>query len=281
MYHEDRLSGASFARVWLSGASLAAGETNRARREIGDRLGVAAETVDVRPAAELRDRLSADPEVLDTLAAPVGVLIRNRAPGLNLSSRPFYNERLVSGGIALVALLALAVGAFNVYTLSALSRDRAALKARIAADTAQAQQIEREALGLQRSVDRAMLVQLAQSTREANALIDQRTFSWTVFFGLIEKTLPFDLRLVRVTPRPEAGNVRVTIRVVGRRLEDIDAFMDALQETGAFYDLFANNKERVEDDDTYRADIVAYYLAPTTPGPAAPAAAEVPEKGRP
>ncbi len=180
----------------------------------------------------------------------------------NLSSRPFYNERLVSAAIAVIAVLAAAVLAVNVYELSALSSQRSALKASIDRDAADAQRIERSAQDLQRRVDRATLVQLAGSTQEANVLIDERTFSWTVFFGLIEKTLPLDLRLVAVAPRVDKGNVRVTMTVVGRRPEDIDTFINALRETGAFYDLLARNTERNEDEGTYRGEVIAYYLAP-------------------
>ena len=72
MYHEDRLGGRKFGRVWLSGAA-----SEQARREISERLGVRAEPVDVRPAASLRDG-AASAEVLETLAAPVGVLLRER-----------------------------------------------------------------------------------------------------------------------------------------------------------------------------------------------------------
>jgi hypothetical protein len=180
----------------------------------------------------------------------------------NLSSRPFYNERLVLAGIAVLALLAAAFVSIDGYELVALSRQRSASKARIAADAAQVQQVERDTLQSQRGVDRTRLVQLSGSTQEANTLIDQRTFSWTVLFGLIEKTMPIDLRLVAVAPRVENGNIRVTMNVVGRRPEDIDAFIDALRETGAFYDLLPRNTERNEDDGTYRGDVVAYYLAP-------------------
>ena len=186
----------------------------------------------------------------------------------NLSSRPFYNERLVSAGIAVVALVAIALTGFGGYRLYVLSKQRTELKSRIDRDVAQAQQIERAAVALQRNIDRATLVQLAGSTQEANVLIDARTFSWTVFFGVIEKTMPFDLRLVRVSPRVERGNIRVTISVVGRKLEDIDAFVDALQDSGTFYDLLAKNKERSDDDNTYRADVIAYYLPPDQPRPA-------------
>ena len=77
MYYEDRLGGSKFARVWLSGASLYEGATDKASREIAEGLGVPVESVDIRSAAALRDRISAGPDVLDTLAAPVGALLRD------------------------------------------------------------------------------------------------------------------------------------------------------------------------------------------------------------
>jgi type IV pilus assembly protein PilM len=79
MYHEDRLGGTRFARVWLAGAALAGGNASQARREISDRLNVPAEAVDVRPAAGLPDQVSPLPDIMDALAAPVGVLLRERA----------------------------------------------------------------------------------------------------------------------------------------------------------------------------------------------------------
>jgi Tfp pilus assembly PilM family ATPase len=78
MYHEDRLGGTKFARVWLAGASLAGGSAAQARREITDRLNVPAEAVDVRPAAGLPSQVSPLPDIMDALAAPVGVLLRER-----------------------------------------------------------------------------------------------------------------------------------------------------------------------------------------------------------
>jgi len=78
MYHEDRLGGSRFERVWISGGALAEHNAEQARREIGERLGVPAESVDFRPAATLGERVSATADVLDALAAPVGVLLRER-----------------------------------------------------------------------------------------------------------------------------------------------------------------------------------------------------------
>jgi Tfp pilus assembly PilM family ATPase len=75
MYHEDRLGGRAFERVWLCGPDVA---TDDARWQISSRLGVPVDNVDIRPAADLSDRAAATPEVLDALAAPVGLLVRER-----------------------------------------------------------------------------------------------------------------------------------------------------------------------------------------------------------
>jgi type IV pilus assembly protein PilM len=78
MYHEDRLGTSQFTKVWLSGTALGASDGDAARREISERLNIQAETVDIRPAASLGSRVDASPDVLDSLAAPVGALLRER-----------------------------------------------------------------------------------------------------------------------------------------------------------------------------------------------------------
>ena len=77
MYHEDRLGGTRFSKLFLSGGAGEAGH-ERARREIAERLKADVQTLDLRTAATLTDRVAAGPELLDALAAPVGVLLRER-----------------------------------------------------------------------------------------------------------------------------------------------------------------------------------------------------------
>ncbi|HEY7497149.1 MAG TPA: pilus assembly protein PilM [Vicinamibacterales bacterium] len=87
MYHEDRLGGGGFSRVVLAGASLAGpDQAERLRRAIEERVSARVELLDVRSAAALRDRIAASAGLLDTLAAPVGVLMRER-PGRAASGR--------------------------------------------------------------------------------------------------------------------------------------------------------------------------------------------------
>jgi hypothetical protein len=200
----------------------------------------------------------------------------------NLSSRPFYNERLVSLALAAIAVIAAALTVFNAYALYKLSGQRSTLKAEIAADANQADAINRGAVALQRSVDRQTLTRLAGSTQEANSLIDSRTFSWTEFFGYIEKTMPMDLRLLAVAPRIEKGEIKVTMSIEAKKLDDIETFVDALQKTGAFYDAIPKASER-NDDGSYRSDVISFYLPPkgtSAPGkPPSPGRAA--GKGRP
>jgi len=193
----------------------------------------------------------------------------------NLSSRPFYNERLVTLAFAVVALGVIALTVFNGTRLVALSSERAALKTRIDADEGQAARIRAGAEALQKSVDRSTLGALAAATLEANDFIDQRTFSWTTFFSLIEKTMPFDVRLVAVSPRVERGVFKVTMIVVARRHENVQDFVDALIGTGSFYDVIPTN-DAVKDDGTFNATIEASYVAP---GAAAPKKTSAPGRG--
>ncbi|HVB37820.1 MAG TPA: pilus assembly protein PilM [Vicinamibacterales bacterium] len=96
MYYEDRLNGARFARVVLSGAALASqdeavarGEDPAAaigtdieelRRSLQERLSAPVETIDPRPAAAIADRIAAGPVLLDTLAPLVGLILRAQEP---------------------------------------------------------------------------------------------------------------------------------------------------------------------------------------------------------
>ena len=192
----------------------------------------------------------------------------------NLSTRPFYSERLASLVIGAIAAVVLLLTIYNALELMRLSSTRQELRARIERDHAEAASIRTATTALQRSVDRATLSRLAVSTGEANDVIGQRTFSWNGFFALLEKTLPADVRIVIVSPRVERGVFKVDMTVIARELADVAAFIDALLETGRFYDAATLEQQRREDG-TFNAVIEASYVAsgpsavPATDRPAA------------
>lgn len=187
----------------------------------------------------------------------------------NLATRPFYNERIVALLLALVALVVLALTGWNATRLVQLSARRSDLRAQISADEAAATRVRQSAVAVQKSVDRAALASLAGSAREANSLIDERTFSWTMLFGFIEDTIPMGVRLTGVSPEIEKGEIVVTMVLVARQVEDVTTFMRALEGTGAFYDVMPTEADRTEDG-LERVTVRAPYAPPPPVGATKP-----------
>lgn len=155
----------------------------------------------------------------------------------NLSTRPFYNERAVHAVAALVALVLLAITTWQIVRVVGLSRYKTELNAAIKRDRNEAEYRTKEAASVRRGLDQKELALVAAAAKEANQLIEQRTFSWTQLFNHLEATLPEDVMLVAVRPEFEEGLTRLNLDLQGRESDDIDAFWDALEKTGAFRDI--------------------------------------------
>ncbi len=161
----------------------------------------------------------------------------------NLATRPFYNERLVFVVLALAVLAVAGITVFNVASWAGLSRRQSELVAQVGGAETRARELQQEALRLRRSLNPKELEQVSEEAREANALIDRRTFSWTTLFGRFEATLPAELRILSVSPKlDEEGRMAVTVVVVGRRAEDVDAFVENLEQTRAFVGLLSRQE---------------------------------------
>jgi Tfp pilus assembly protein PilN len=152
----------------------------------------------------------------------------------NLSTRPFYNERAVHAVLGLVGLVVVVLTAINLYEIVQLSRQNTQLSSRIDQDRSEATRLTREAARIRKGINQEELELVVNAAREANTIIEQRTFSWTAFFNHIENTLPPDVMLTAVQPTVTNEGTRVSLTVVGRRIADIDEFMEKLEATGAF-----------------------------------------------
>jgi len=119
----------------------------------------------------------------------------------NLSTRPFYNERAVHLVLAVVAVGVAALTVYNVRHLIDLSARNTELTRQIGEKQAAAGELDRQTEAIRRGVNRGELASAVAATREANDLIDRRTFSWTEFLNLIETTLPPDVMLTAVRRR--------------------------------------------------------------------------------
>ena len=174
----------------------------------------------------------------------------------NLSTRPFYNARAVHAILGVLAAVVVAITAYNVVQLVRLTTSQRTLGAKAAASEREAARLRAEAVQTLARVDQKELATVDKAAREANAIIDQRTFSWTDVFSHFEGTLPADVRITSV--QQQAGRQVVLIGAESRTIEDLDKFIEALEKTGAFHDVRPGN-ETVMENDIIAATLEATY----------------------
>lgn len=186
----------------------------------------------------------------------------------NLATRPFYNERAVQLGLLVVALLAALATAFNVSRLVQLSRRDTRLSTQAARDESGATDLRRRAARVRASIDPRLIERAAADARQANELIDRRTFSWTELFNRFETTLPDEVRFTTVRPKLDPKRGIVLTIIVAAQNSNVDAvnlFIDHLESTGAFTEL-QKIGETVDDENQLVATIESVY----TPSAARP-----------
>jgi Tfp pilus assembly protein PilN len=179
----------------------------------------------------------------------------------NLSTRPFYNERGVHAVIALVAAILLAVTAWQVLRIVHLSRQKTELTAAVRRDRAESEKLTREAGDIRRGINQQELTVVSNAAREANALIEERTFSWTALFNQLEATLPEDVMLMSVRPTFTEDATIINLELQGRRTEDVDTFMDNLEATGQFHNV-RWSQENVNEEGLHRVTMQTEYAPP-------------------
>ena len=177
----------------------------------------------------------------------------------NLATRPFYNDRLVGLTLAVVALAALALTAFNATQLLSLSKERGKFDQTVGKYADDTRLLENKTASLRSTLDVANLKLLRIGADEANDLIDKRTFSWSEFLAVIEKTLPMGARVVEVSPKPEKNVMNIDITVVCKTSGDLEAFVQALDKSNQFKDVVPTHRNPNEDG-TQTALVEAVYL---------------------
>jgi hypothetical protein len=189
----------------------------------------------------------------------------------NLSTRPFYNERLVNLLLILLAAAGIALAVFNTTRTIYLTGEQAR---RTVVQRNAEQEIARlreEAAKQTATVDKPLLLRLGAATAEANAIIDQRLFSWTVLLGLLEQTIPFDVRLMTIAPRVDRNDFVIEMAANARNAADIQEFIENLLSTGYFYETLAVQVDAIDADGTLTANIETRYRAPRAAEPKAEA----------
>ena len=177
----------------------------------------------------------------------------------NLATRPFYNIRTVQVGLLVAAVVVAAVTAYNVVEIIRLVSNQRTLGAQAQAAEREAAALRAEAAQTMARIDAKEVEVVAKAAREANEVIDRRAFSWTALFTRLEATLPADVRITRLTPLRDSEELQLGVQA--RSIEDLDAFIEALEMTGAFQDVLATSEVTMEND-TIEATLRARYVQP-------------------
>ena len=186
----------------------------------------------------------------------------------NLSTRPFYNVRAVRAALGLCALVVAAFTLFNVVQLVSLSARQRTLSADAVRAENEAARLRSQAAAFRARIDPRELASVSADAKEANAIIDRRAFSWTTLFSQFEQALPPDVRITAVQPRREQnGTFAVNIGIQARRVEDVEAFIEALEARTPFRDVLPV-EEQTGDSGLIEAIIDGRYM-PARPGAAA------------
>ena len=181
----------------------------------------------------------------------------------NLATRPFYNERGVHFCLLAATVLVTAATAFNVSRIIGYSRSDTDLATQASQDGARAADLRTQAAQLRASVDPRQVEFASIDARQANSLIDRRTFSWTELFNLFETTLPDDVRITAVRPQLDAKRgIVFTISAVARSVDDLSQWMEDLEVTGRFGDIGGALEEHFDEQGLLQASVETTYLPP-------------------
>ena len=165
----------------------------------------------------------------------------------NLATKPFYNVRAVQVALSTLAAVVIGITLVNGITIFTLMTSQQTLGANADEAEREAARLRSEASRIRAQINPTELETVASAAREANNLIDQRSFSWTELFTQFEATLPDDVRITAVQPRLEKGVFIIGIAVDARRAEDLEEFIDALETTGAFHNVLATETQTNEE----------------------------------
>jgi len=187
----------------------------------------------------------------------------------NLSTRPFYNRRAVQLWLFALAVIVAGATAFNVSRVLRYSRSDTQLAMQATRDENRAADLRQQASRLRATVDPKQIDFASTEARQANELIDRRTFSWTELLNRLETTLPPDVHIVALRPKVDRKNGTVlTINVLARTVDDVDVFMNNLEATSAFKSI-GSREDRFNEQGLLESSIESTYVPAAAKAPPA------------
>ena len=156
----------------------------------------------------------------------------------NFATRPFRDERPVLATIAVCALAGLVLFGVNVHLYWTFSRQVVGTRREIATLEERKARAEKASEQSRAALNGYKLSSLPEESAGLQTIVGERRFSWLVLLARLEKTLPPDVRLSRLSPRfdsPEA--VALDLSVLGKTGDSVVHAIAALSKDPAFSDI--------------------------------------------
>jgi hypothetical protein len=187
---------------------------------------------------------------------------------LNLATRPFRNERLPNLLAVSGLVVVLAASAWHLRVARDVLPDRtSSLIQTLGEREAESAQLRAEAAGL-----RALRPEAASVAewKRVKDLVDQRMFSWSTLFSVLEATLPDGVRLQSLQPEVKDGEVSLQMQANARTHEEAMLLMSKMEERDEFAGVQPESRTTLDDGTIDMSVRVKRYL-PQPPKPVAAA----------
>lgn len=168
----------------------------------------------------------------------------------SLASRPFLNTRpvwvmTIAAGCVALLLIVLNIRFFLITnrTVEGEIATRDVLEARYA-------QLESEARQEIAFLNRVPWRTLEARVNATNLVLQEHAFSWLAMLDDIERVMPYDVRLTRISPSVADDGVLLTFEVVARNRDAMLDFIDNLVEDPRFGEPTLSSERTPEESST-------------------------------
>ena len=154
---------------------------------------------------------------------------------INLSTRPFVNNRKFFSIIAMLLLLLVGVSQWNVSRYRTAHSRREQIRRLLNEDKVRIEKLEKHQQEIMARLQRSDTSEFLDLVDYINRLIKQRTFSWTRLLNDLETLTPGNLQIVSIRPFVVGNEIGIEITANGRSSQDYIEFISNLELSGKFY----------------------------------------------
>lgn len=198
----------------------------------------------------------------------------------NYARRPFRDDRPAYAAAAVLFFAGAVLLAVNVRLYTAYRRGVSDVTGEIAALETRQRAAETRGNEAKAALSSYRLSALAEESRELARVVAERRFSWTGLLARLERTLPWDVGILRLQPLfGKDGDVALDLQLAGKSREAVVPTLAALAKDPAFGSIELRTESQPEGT---TAEPFQFLLSsrynPTAAAEAGPTAAKTSEK---